>query len=42
MRLSASSDVAVTRTLYGTVQLLFTDAAGNTHLQERGNPNVPF
>jgi hypothetical protein len=39
--LAASSDVAVTRTLSGTAQMMFTDAAGNVLLQERPTPNEP-
>jgi len=38
---SASSDVAVARTLSGTAQLLFTDSAGNVVYQERSDPNLP-
>ncbi len=38
---SASSDVAVARTLSGTAQLLFTDSAGNALFQTRPTPNVP-
>jgi hypothetical protein len=37
--LSQYSDVAVTRTLNGKAQLLFTDGAGNVLFQERSNPN---
>jgi hypothetical protein len=39
--ISVSSDVAVTRTLSGTAQLLFIDSAGNASFQERSNPNLP-
>lgn len=38
--LSASTDIAVTRALNGTAQLIFTDSAGNVKLQERATPNV--
>jgi hypothetical protein len=38
--LSASSDVAVARTLSGTAQLLFTDSAGNALFQARATPNL--
>jgi Tol biopolymer transport system component len=36
---SQYSDVAVTRTLNGKAQLVFTDGAGNVLFQERSNPN---
>jgi Tol biopolymer transport system component len=39
--ISISSEVAVTRTLSGTTQLLFTDSAGNVNFQERSSPNLP-
>lgn len=38
--LSASSDVALTLTTAGNAQLLYTDAAGGTWLQERRNPMI--
>jgi hypothetical protein len=38
--LSASSDVAVTRTLDGKAQMMFTDSTGNAVLQERATPDV--
>lgn len=38
--LSASSDVAVTRTLSGAAQLMYTDSAGNVLFQERSSPNI--
>lgn len=38
--LSSSSDVALTLTAAGNIQILYTDAAGGTWLQERRNPMV--
>jgi hypothetical protein len=39
--LSASTDIAVTRTLSGKAQVMFTDAAGNAFFQQRDTPNDP-
>jgi dipeptidyl aminopeptidase/acylaminoacyl peptidase len=39
--LSATTDVAVTRTLDGRAQMMFTDSSGNAVLQERSTPNLP-
>ncbi len=39
--LSASTDVAVTRTLNGKAQMMFTDSTGNAVFQERSTPNLP-
>lgn len=39
--LTASTDVAVARTLNGKAQMMFTDSMGNAVFQERSNPNLP-
>jgi hypothetical protein len=39
--ISASSDVAVTRTLSGWAELMFTDSTGNAFFQKRATPEVP-
>lgn len=39
---STSSDVAVTRTINGLAQVMFTDSMGNAYSQDRPTPNMPF